>query len=285
MPWNRNKNVPALLQISDPHFGTERLPVVEALLDFARALAPELVVLSGDITQRATRRQFEAARSFCAQLAPVPVLAIPGNHDVPLYNLFARCLAPYSRYREAFGPVLEPLHNSADWLVIGVNTTRRWRHKHGQVSARQIEQVAQHLRRAQPAQMRVVVVHQPVAAPGTGDAHNLLRGREAAIRGWAEAGADVVAGGHIHLPCVLPLHDLHAGLAQPLWCVQAGTSMSSRVRGNTGNSVNVLRHHASTGSGGQRHATVERWDYQATRHCFALAQEHTLPLASGAAHE
>ena len=91
-----------LLQISDPHFGTEQTPVVQALVALSREQQPDLVVLSGDITQRATEEQFRAARTFMDRLG-VPFLAIPGNHDIPLFNLRARLFNPYSRFRHAFG--------------------------------------------------------------------------------------------------------------------------------------------------------------------------------------
>ena len=88
-----------LLQISDAHFGTEQPPVVQALLQLARDQAPDLVVMSGDITQRARRSQFRAARAFIDQLKPAALLAIPGNHDIPLFNLALRAFAPYSDLR------------------------------------------------------------------------------------------------------------------------------------------------------------------------------------------
>nr|WP_145549103.1 metallophosphoesterase [Variovorax boronicumulans] len=259
-----------LLQISDTHFGTERAPVVEALLALAEDLAPERVLLSGDITQRATAAQFAAARAFCTRLGR-PVLAIPGNHDIPLVNLAARLLWPYARHRRAFGAGLEPVHDSADWLVVCVKTTRRWRHQHGQVSPEQIAHVAARLRQAAPGQVRVVVVHQPVAVPTPRDARDLLRGHEAAVRAWAAAGADVVAGGHIHLPYVLPLHALHAGLARRMWCVQAGTALSSRLRREANNSVNVLHR-------GEGVARVERWDFDEATQRFACVTRHALDL-------
>lgn len=259
-----------LLQISDTHFGTERAPVVQALLALAEELAPERVLLSGDITQRATAAQFAAARAFCARLGR-PVLAIPGNHDIPLVNLAARLLRPYARQRQAFGADLEPVHDSADWLVVCVKTTRRWRHQHGQVSDEQIARVAARLRQAAPGQLRVVVVHQPVAVPTPRDASDLLRGHEDAVRAWAQAGADVVAGGHIHLPYVLPLHALHAGLARRMWCVQAGTALSSRLRREANNSVNVLHR-------GDGVARVERWDFDEATRRFACVARHALEL-------
>jgi 3',5'-cyclic AMP phosphodiesterase CpdA len=251
-----------LLQISDTHFGTEQPAVLQALARLARELRPDLLVLSGDITQRARRRQFEAARAFTDGLG-LPLLAIPGNHDIPLFNLAARLLWPYAGYSRAFGRELEPQHSSPELLVIGVKTTRRWRHKHGELSAHQIERVGARLRAADADQLRVVVVHQPVAVPDTHDANNLLRGHRAALQRWAEAGADVVMGGHIHLPYVLPL----GGLARPVWAVQAGTAVSSRTRRGGPNSVNLLR----WGSGAPPGVcVVERWDYGRDDQCFHL---------------
>ena len=92
-----------LLQISDPHFGTERAPAVQALLRLAREQAPDVVVLSGDITQRARRSQFDAARAFIDELQPPALVAIPGNHDIPLFNVIARMFTPYANYVHAFG--------------------------------------------------------------------------------------------------------------------------------------------------------------------------------------
>jgi 3',5'-cyclic AMP phosphodiesterase CpdA len=153
-----------VLQISDSHFGTERGQVVQALRRLADQQVPDLVVLSGDITQRARHSQFEAACRFIDLLKPAAVLAIPGNHDIPLFNLAARVFAPYANYARAFGQNLEPVFEREDVLVIGVNTTRPRRHKDGEVSSAQIDRVAERLRRATPAQLRIVVVHQPVLA-------------------------------------------------------------------------------------------------------------------------
>ena len=136
--------------------------------------------------------------------------------------------------------------------------------------------MAQRLRGGSPGQTRVVVVHQPVAVSREQDVSNLLRGPEAAVRSWSAAGADVIAGGHIHLPYVLPLHAVHAGLARKSWCVQAGTAISTRVRAEAGNSVNVLRHGAAAQGG--RSAVVERWDYEQGRLCFEQTQSHVLDL-------
>ena len=244
-----------LLHVSDTHFGTEREPVVEALLRLAHELKPELVVLSGDVTQRARRAQFAAAARFVERLG-APLVAVPGNHDIALFDVLARAFWPYRAYREVFGDELEPVHDSPGLLVQCVNTTRPRRHKHGEVSPPQIERVASRLAAAKREQLRVVVVHQPMAVLRDQDVENLLRGHAPAMRRWAQAGCDLVLGGHIHLPYVVPIRHL----ARPLWIVQAGTAVSRRVRDGLPNSVNVLRWGRGAPPG---RCLIERWDHTA----------------------
>lgn len=253
-----------LLQISDPHFGTEQPPVVEALAALARQQRPDLLVLSGDITQRARPAQFRAARTFVDRLG-VPLLAVPGNHDIPLFDVWTRLRRPYARHVAVFGAELEPLHSSPDLMVVCVNTTRAWRHKHGEVSGLQIDRVARTLAGARAEQLRVVVVHQPVAVTRSDDVPNRLRGHAAALQRWATAGADLVMGGHIHLPYVMALH----GLARPMWTVQAGTAVSSRVREGVPNSVNLLRWGADSSPGCCR---IEQWDFSGDDRAFVRAE-------------
>jgi 3',5'-cyclic AMP phosphodiesterase CpdA len=262
-----------LLQISDTHFGTEQPVVVEALVALAAQQRPDVVVLSGDITQRARPAQFRAARAFLDRLA-APVLAIPGNHDIALFDLWSRLTRPYARYAAVFGAELEPVHETPELLLVGVNTTRAWRHKHGEVSAMQIDRVAQRLAAAGSRQLRVVVVHQPAAVTLPGDRRNLLRGHAAACQAWAAAGADVVMGGHIHLPFALPL----PGLARRLCVVQAGTAVSTRVRPGAPNSVNLIRWRpghglseamATQGPGTEGVCEIERWDFGGQERGFA----------------
>lgn len=249
-----------VLQISDTHFGTERQAVVEALVQFTLEQSPDLVVLSGDITQRALTTEFRSARAFVERLG-VPVLAIPGNHDIPLFDLWTRLCRPYARYMAAFGSDLEPVHASHDLMVVCINTTRSWRHKQGEVSADQIDRVASLFADARDSQLRVVVVHQPVAVTRAEDVQNQLRGHTTALRRWSTAGVDLVLGGHIHLPYVSEVH----GLARPMWAVQAGTAVSSRVRKGAPNSVNLLRWSLEAS---YRSCQIEQWDYSDAKHAF-----------------
>lgn len=235
-----------LLQVSDMHFGTEIPAVVEALVGFAQRARPDVLIVSGDITQRARSGQFSAAWRFCERTGVPRVLAVPGNHDIPLFNLPARVFSPYGNYMRNFGHDLEPEYVSPDVLVVSVNTTRWYRHKHGEVGPEQIARVEHRLRSATPRQLRVVVTHQPVHVTATSDTNNLLRGHKLAVDAWARAGAHLILGGHIHLPHIEPV----AGM----WSVLAGTAVSQRLRSGHPNSVNLIRY-----SGGE--CTIERWDY------------------------
>lgn len=254
-----------LLQVSDPHFGTERPDVVEALVRLALALRPEVLLLSGDITQRATRVQFAAARAFVQRLQVPHCLALPGNHDIPLFQLPLRLLRPYARYGAAFGPELEPSLDTDDLLLLAVNTTRWWRHADGELSAAQIERVAQRLARARPGQRRVVMVHQPLVVTRPEDEKNRLHGHAAALQAWGAAGVDLIIGGHIHLPFVLPL-------AGGGWAVQAGTAVSRRVREGAGNSVNLIHIDAAA----IERAVVQRWDHDPAQGGFVPRERQRL---------
>jgi 3',5'-cyclic AMP phosphodiesterase CpdA len=256
-----------VLHVSDPHFGTERAHVVEALERLEHELRPDLLVLSGDVTQRARSAEFAAAGAFLRRLNVERVLTIPGNHDIPLYNLAARATAPYAGFQRIFGPELEPEHTAPDCLVLTVKTTRRYRHVDGEISAEQRERVAERLRAASPAQLRLVVLHQPVAVPRSSEQKNVVHGHVEAVRAWADAGADVLLAGHIHLPFVLPLHEARQ-LSRPVWAVNAGTAISSRVRHDAGNSVNVLRTSEPPQAG---RCSVEHWSYGEPRRAFTCS--------------
>jgi 3',5'-cyclic AMP phosphodiesterase CpdA len=264
----------ALLQISDTHFGTEQQPVVAALLRLASEVRLSAVILSGDVTQRARRTQFDAARDFVKQLA-LPTVVIPGNHDIPLFNVIARLFYPYAGFERAFGTTLEPEWENSDAKVICVNTTRPSRHKDGEVSAEQIRRVSQRLATATRQQLRIVVTHQPVHVLRGSEVHNRLHGHHEAIKAWSDAGADLIMGGHIHLPYIAPLHEHYPDVRRRCWIVQAGTAVSYRVRARHPNSVNIISR-ADTQT-----VFAERWDYSAEREQFMLAAKEQMNLDRG----
>lgn len=180
-----------LLQLSDPHFGTEQAPVVKALAALAQQQQPDLLVLSGDITQRAKRNQFAVARAFTDRLG-APLLAILGNHDIPLFDLGQRLFHPYARYREALATSWNQYMPrvtcwcSASTPHAGTATRVAWSLQ-PRSSAWRSGCVAE------PGQLRVVV-HQPIGVLRATELHNLLHGHAQAQQSWAAAGCDVVLG-------------------------------------------------------------------------------------------
>jgi 3',5'-cyclic AMP phosphodiesterase CpdA len=266
-----------LLHISDTHFGTEEAPVVQALQAMARELRPDVLVLSGDITQRARRAQFDAARAFVDALGIAHVLTLPGNHDIPLYNLVARVAAPYAGYMRVFGSELEPELELADAVVVCVNTTRPERHKDGEVSRRQIARVVQRLEKVPRTKLRVVVTHQPACVMRPEDEKDRLHGGHAAVRAWSHAGADLVLGGHIHLPYVSDVCARVKDTERTMYCVQAGTALSHRVRHGSPNSLNTI-HWDAPAPGAQRMCVVQRWDFDLADAQFEPTQRHELML-------
>jgi 3',5'-cyclic AMP phosphodiesterase CpdA len=257
--------VSVLLHVSDPHFGTEQPQVMAALEQLSAELKPTVLVLSGDITQRARRRQFDAAGAFVKRLGIAQQLVIPGNHDVPLFNLPMRLFAPYRGFQRVFGMDLDPILETSDMLLIGVRTTRRWRHKHGQVSAEQIERVSARLREASPRLLKLVVTHQPLDVITASDRVNLLRGHAEALRAWTAAGADLLLAGHIHLPHLRVIGDVDRTL--PI-AVQAGTALSDRLRGTAPNSVNVVRHERARRT---LRGSIQRYEFHAGERRFLPA--------------
>lgn len=260
----------SLLHLSDPHFGTERPDVCEALLRCAADLQIDVTVVSGDITQRARAGQFRRARAFFARLQSrlsqrVPdthLLVLPGNHDMPLFNVGVRLLQPFRAFRHTFGEALEPCYEDGVFHIQLVNTTRRWRHTQGAISPEQVDRVARRLEGAGPVALRVVVTHQPLLAVRAEDEKDVLAGRDLALRNWAAAGADVLLGGHIHFPYICAAPPSHPAGPGAMWVVQAGTALSWRIRHEAGNSFNVIRYDKGRrGAGAAPACSVERWDY------------------------
>lgn len=261
-----------LVQLSDLHFGTEQAEVVEALVAALHHLQPDLLLLSGDITQRARREQFRACQRFLARLPAVPLLAVPGNHDLPLLNLWRRLFSPYGHYLDSFGQPLAPSFEAEGLLVIGVNTTRPRRHVDGCLLPAVVERVAAQLARSR-AEVKIVMGHHPVAALLAKDVVNIAAGAEQAVRSWSAAGMQLYLGGHIHYPFLARLAQHYPGMAPDCWTFQAGTAVSRRLRDHLANSFNLIDWQREA-----KRLQLERWDHQPTRAAFVRAERYQLPL-------
>ena len=228
-----------IVHLSDMHFGRVDSRLVAPLVRPIHTIAPTLVALSGDLTQRARRSQFQQARAFLEQL-PFPLLVVPGNHDVPLYNIAARVLNPSGGYRRYIERDLEPVYQNDEMIAVGLNSARSLPfHGGGRLNEAQVARAAARLRSAPPDAVKIVVTHHPFDLPeGHGDEH-LIGRSDMAMQQLAAAGADVFLAGHLHVSHVGHTAERYQIAGHSALVVQAGT-LSTRGRGEL-NTINVLR--------------------------------------------
>lgn len=227
-----------IAHLSDPHFGTILPGVREGLLATLAELKPDLVLLTGDITQRARRRQFAEAKEFTHQLQPAKVIAVPGNHDIPLFNIFARVFNPYGGFKNLFKDQLEKDFVHGDVVVTGLNSTNRWRHVQGDF---EIPRLDRRLRESVPkAKIHIAAFHHPMDCSKPSDEKNLLRGRQASINLFDRHCVDLIVGGHIHDPYVSLSQVRYPETKRNMIITVAGTCMSWRTRPGAPNSFNLI---------------------------------------------
>ena len=223
-----------LIHLSDLHFGAHDDRLVEAVEQRVRAASPDLVVISGDLTQRARTEQFQDACRFLERLreAGHDVLAVPGNHDVPLYDVLRRFLSPLTRYRRYIDETLCPLQEIPGATVLGINTARSLTFKDGRISHEQMDVIRETFERTDPKALRILVTHHPWFALPVGETGELQRaaGRsELALDSIGEAGVDLLLAGHNHQASIHSARDL-VTRAGPALVIQAGTATSTRLR-------------------------------------------------------
>ena len=229
-----------IAHISDIHFGREDPAVVEGLLADLTAAVPDVVVISGDLTQRARKRQFRAARDFLRSLPNVPQLVVPGNHDLSATNLVARALSPMGRYKHYISPDLAPFYLDQELAIAGINTVRTLRRKDGRISARQVRTACAHLESAPSDRIRIIVTHHPMDLP-VADVDNAVVWRAAmAMRAFASARVDLFLSGHLHAGLSVASSARYNLPGYSAIVVHAGTAVSTRTRG-VPNAWNLLR--------------------------------------------
>ncbi|WP_438483339.1 metallophosphoesterase family protein [Oleiharenicola lentus] len=229
-----------IAHISDLHFGTELPVLAAALRDELQSNPPSLLVVSGDLTQRARRRQFSAARQYLDEL-PQPQLVVPGNHDVPLYDVVRRFLFPLTRYRKLVTDELDPIFEDGDLFVAGLNSARSLTWKSGRLSLEQIEALRARLL-ATRAAFKIVVTHHPFIPPpkGSSEARIDLVGRAAQALAVLDAGkVDLLLAGHLHHGYSGDTRPYYPG-NRAIVSAQAGTVFSRRVRPSDPNGYNRI---------------------------------------------
>ncbi len=225
-----------LAHISDLHFGRERPEVLEGLLVSLTEKQPELIIVSGDLTQRARRREYLAAAAFLGRL-PRPWLAVPGNHDLAAYNLLERFCFPWQKWRQLIAKELEPWVDGPGYVVAGVNTARTWASPldwaQGRISPEQTLEVQRRLRNRLENQLRLLIAHHPFWLPESQRHRHLIGGRDAALKRLQAGGVDLILSGHVHLAYTHPLEGIIIS--------HAGTSGSDRLLPGHPNSYNLIR--------------------------------------------
>jgi 3',5'-cyclic AMP phosphodiesterase CpdA len=228
-----------IVHLSDLHFGRVEPMLLDPLVATVAAARPDVVAVSGDLTQRARSSQFIEARAFLERL-PRPQIVVPGNHDVPLYDVMRRFAAPLRRFRRYITDEAAPMYRDDEIAVIGLNTARSLTFKSGRLNAGQVALVRGGFADLPSSVLRVVVTHHPFNLPGSGDEGDLVGRATMAMQAFSECGVDLLLSGH--------LHHTHAGNTSERYeiagysalVVQAGTATSTRARGEA-NAFNVIR--------------------------------------------
>ncbi|HEX2227135.1 MAG TPA: metallophosphoesterase [Candidatus Binatia bacterium] len=258
-----------IVHLSDLHFGRVQEGIVEALSRAVHEIQPDLIAVSGDLTQRARREQFEQARDFLRTL-PDPKIIVPGNHDVPLYNIFNRFTRPLKRYKRYISEELEPFYRDNEIAAQGLNTARSLTFTRGRVNERQIGVLQQRLAPLKNV-TKVVITHHPFDLPEQYPDQALVGRARMALRQLANSGIDLFLAGHLHVGIMEKMTLRFQIAGHSALVVQAGTATSSRTRGET-NSFNVIRVRPRT-------IIIERFDCVAADRAFRLLTtatfEHT----------
>lgn len=252
-----------LVHLSDVHFGRVDYEVVNRITAEINELNPDVVVVSGDLTQRARSHQFIEARAFLEAL-PKPQIVVPGNHDIPLYNVFSRFGSPLEKYKKYITDDLRPTYLDDEISILGVNTARSLTIKDGRINEHQIEWIRQKLCPMSNNLVKIIVTHHPFDLPEGFEERDLVGRARLAMKMLAECGADVFLAGHLHVSNISHTATRYKIKGHSALVVQAGTATSTRSRGEA-NSYNVIRI-------SQPRLTVERREWKPAQGLFVVKE-------------
>lgn len=256
-----------IAHISDLHFGADDPLVAEGLLDDIAGQKPQLVAVSGDLTQRARKSQFAAARAYLARIG-VPQVVVPGNHDIPLYNVVDRFIRPLQRYRHFISHDLHPFYQDAEIAVAGVNTARSDTWKEGRISVTQIEHVQRQFDSVGDDLFKVLVCHHPFLPRNVHDPGAVVGRVRLALKMLEACGCAIILSGHLHQAYSGDVRPHYAEITRSILVAQAGTAISHRRR-DEANAYNQL-----TLDGNTLTLEVRAWDGRqfATTGCSVFEQ-------------
>ena len=251
-----------LVHLSDLHFGRVAHALVAPLSELIGRIKPDVVVVSGDLTQRARTEQFKEARRFLDSL-PTPQIVVPGNHDVPLYDIFSRLLQPLDKYRRYITNTLEPFYADEAIAVLGINTARSLTFKRGRINEQQIASARTLLRPLSADVTKIIVTHHPFDLPDGYEDREIVGRARMAMEMFASCGADLFLAGHLHISHIGNTAARYKINGHSALVVQAGTATSTRGRGES-NAFNVIRI-------SHPHISIERLTWQPEQGTFVLS--------------
>ncbi|HVF90297.1 MAG TPA: metallophosphoesterase [Blastocatellia bacterium] len=221
-----------ILHFSDIHFGGAHAPDrADELLAEIERLRPNVVAVSGDLTQRARSEQFKRARAFLDHIR-APLIVVPGNHDVPLWSVADRFFRPLKKYRSLITPDLNPIYVDEGLAVMGLNTARSFTIKGGEIGGRALDAVKKQMGRLPAHVCKVIVAHHPLASPPGQEREKGVGGGANALRIFEECGIEIVLTGHTHQSHTESSRDIYPDRERHILLVQAGTVASLRGRGH-----------------------------------------------------
>lgn len=228
-----------LIHLSDLHFGRVDPMILTPLLDLIRATKPDLVAISGDLTQRARTAEFHSARRFLDAI-PFPQIVVPGNHDVPFHNIFSRFLRTFDRYQCFIDADLEPFYHDSEIAVSGLNTARAFTWKNGRINRQQLEKLRARFENGPATNVRIVVTHHPFDVPEGVSGNQAFRRTRFAMKTLADCRVDLLLAGHFHVGATGRTATRNRINNYSALIVSSGTSTSTRGRGQP-NSLNVIQ--------------------------------------------
>ncbi|HVW66680.1 MAG TPA: metallophosphoesterase [Candidatus Peribacteraceae bacterium] len=242
-----------IAHISDLHFGRVNTRLQDALLADIEKLSPDLVVISGDLTQRAHTKEFSLAKEYLERI-PFPSLVIPGNHDIPLYNVPRRFIRPLKRYKEYITEDLNPFYVDDEIAVLGINTARSLTLIHGQITRRQMIDIERQFTAVPQNLFKIVVTHHPFISPMGRRLRRQIAHGATALRTIDRCGVDMILAGHLHKCYTGDISSAYRRVKRPIIVANAGTAISTRVRKEP-NSFNLV-----TIEGDKMQIAMHAWD-------------------------
>lgn len=257
----------SIVHLSDIHFGTADPVIVGHAIEKINELTPDVVVVSGDLTQRARSSEFREAKAFLQRL-PSPQIIVPGNHDVPLYNVYDRFFRRLDKFQRYITDDLTPTYVDEELAIVGINSARSLTIKGGRVNDQQVDYIRETMCDLSGETLKIVVSHHPFDLPEGFDEDDIVGRAKSAMPLIAECGANVFLSGHLHVSNIettAKRYKLDNGKVALI--IQAGTATSVRVRGEA-HSFNLITFDSPR-------LVVERLECASARTGFATADQKT----------